>query len=295
MMHVVPRELPAPPSLDRFVQFDRIGKGALGYVLVSDGEALVIDPPRRAQAYVEAARDAGARIVGVADTHVHADYLSGGPTISRSLGVPYYLHPSDNVDPYLGSPGRLEFDPLRDGASIRVGRARVEVRHTPGHTEGSTSFLIGDHAALTGDFVFVASIGRPDLAGKQLEWTELLWNSLETAKHSWPDGIRIHPAHYVADEEREPDHSIGRPWRRLLHDNAALRLADRESFIAWVNARQAPFPDNYRRIKVANVGLLEVSEAEAQEWEVGKSECALGGMSKAASSRTPPRDGLERG
>jgi len=73
-----------------------------------------------------------------------------------------------------------------------------------------------------------------------------------------------------------------------------LRLADRASFIAWVSAQQAPFPDNYRRIKVANVGLLEVSEAEAEEWEVGKSECALGGTSKAASSRTPPRDGPQR-
>jgi rhodanese-related sulfurtransferase len=83
------RELEPPPSLDRLVQFDRVGKGALGYLLVSDGQGLIVDPPRDAEAYLEAARETEATIVGVADTHVHADYISGAPGIAKMLKVPF--------------------------------------------------------------------------------------------------------------------------------------------------------------------------------------------------------------
>ncbi len=73
MLLTIPRELPTSGSLDRLIQFDRVGKGALGYLLVSDGEALIVDPPRATTEYLEALRDTGARLVGVADTHCHAD------------------------------------------------------------------------------------------------------------------------------------------------------------------------------------------------------------------------------
>ncbi len=277
MMLTLPRQLDTPPSVDRLVQFDRVGKGALGYLVVSDSEALIVDPPLDAGAYLEAAEEAGARIVAVADTHVHADYISGAPALATRLGVPYYLHPADAVYPYDGTPGRLEFQQLEDGGTISVGRATVWAMHTPGHTEGSVSYLIDDSAALTGDFVFIESIGRPDLAGKVSEWTAQLWDSLEAAKREWSADVMIYPAHYGDEAERRADRSLGASFGALLEVNEALRFSDRQKFTAWVEDKTASFPDAYRKIKAVNVGLLSVGEQEAATLEVGKNECALGG------------------
>jgi glyoxylase-like metal-dependent hydrolase (beta-lactamase superfamily II) len=273
----LPRELEPPPSLDRFVQFDRIGKGALGYVLVSDGEALIVDPPRHPGAYLEAVEGAGARLIGVADTHVHADYISGAPGISRTHGVPYYLNAADAFYPYDGTPGRIEFRPLEDGDTIELGRCMVRARHTPGHTEGSLTYEIDDAVALTGDFIFVASVGRPDLAGKTAEWTVQLWESLEAVKGAWSPEVTVYPAHYGTDSERRDGRVVGDRFGKLLGENEALCFADCDAFTRWVAARGASFPEAYRKIKGVNIGLFPVDEKEAQELEVGKNECALGG------------------
>lgn len=277
MMLTVERELCPASSLDRLVQFDRIGKGALGYLLVSDGEAIAIDPPRDPSAYLAAAKASGCSIVGVADTHVHADYISGAPELARELQVPYYLHPDDAFYPYDGRPGTIVFTPIEHGQEIAFGRSKLKVAHTPGHTDGSVSYLVDDQAVFTGDFIFIASVGRPDLAGKEQEWTLKLWESLELTRREWSPSLRIYPAHYGSDEERQSDRSIGAPLSELRETNSPLRYADREAFIEWVLARKASFPDAYRKIKAVNVGLLPVSEDEAIELEVGKNECALGG------------------
>jgi glyoxylase-like metal-dependent hydrolase (beta-lactamase superfamily II) len=276
MRTLVPRALNAPPSLDRLVQFDRPGTGALGYLLVSDGDALVVDPPRFVEPYLTAARESGARIVAVADTHVHADYVSGAPSLSRELDVPYYLHPSDAVYPDDGTPGRLRFEPLAEGSTIPVGRCTVRAAHTPGHTEGSLTYLVDEAVALTGDFLFVASVGRPDLAGKTAEWTGLLWRSIERARQEWPEDLMIYPAHYASEGERLPSHAVGRRFGDILWTNEPMGIGTEAAFTAWVNSKQTGFPEAYRRIKAINVGLEEVDESEADVLEAGKNECALG-------------------
>jgi glyoxylase-like metal-dependent hydrolase (beta-lactamase superfamily II) len=275
---VLPRELQAPAGLDRFVQFDRIGKGALGYLLVSDGEALIVDPPRDPGAYLAAAQSSRARVVGVADTHVHADYISGAPALAERLGVPYYLHPADAVHPYDGTPGRIEFTAIDDGTVIRVGRCTVGVAHTPGHTEGSVTCLVDDAAALTGDFFFVGSVGRPDLAGKTAEWTIRLWESLEGARRDWSPDLLICPAHYASETERRADRSVAAVLGDLLRENPVLRLRERTAFAGWIDANAGMFPEVYRTIKAVNVGLAQVDDREAETLEVGRNECALGGL-----------------
>ncbi|MGB3563792.1 MAG: MBL fold metallo-hydrolase [Thermoanaerobaculia bacterium] len=277
MQMSIPRELETPPALDRFVQLDRVGKGSLGYLLISDGEALVVDPPRDYHVYLDLTREADASIVGVADTHVHADYISGGPRLSKELQVPYHLHPADAVYPYDGTPGQIDFEPLADGGELRVGRCTISIRHTPGHTEGSVSYLVDDQAALTGDFLFIESIGRPDLAGKTGEWTGQLWESLEAARRDWPRDAWICPAHYGSESERQPNRSVGERLGELPSRNRAFTITDRGKFVDFVEGKKAAFPDAYRKIKAVNVGLLELSAAEADELEIGKNECALGG------------------
>jgi glyoxylase-like metal-dependent hydrolase (beta-lactamase superfamily II) len=273
---LVPRELPPPPGFDRFLQFDRIAKGAVGYLLAADGEAVLIDPPRKSQPYLEAAREAGLRIVAVADTHAHADYISGGPSLSRSLKVPYYLHPLDAILPFDGSQGTIAFTPAENGTEIPVGKARLRVEHTPGHTEGSVTYRAGDAAAMTGDFVFIRSVGRPDLGGQADAWTVTLWKSLERARREWPRDLRVYPAHYASDAEREPDHSVGRAFGAILDTNEPLGMSDQATFVAWVASKVGNAPEAYRKIKAVNLGLLEVWDMEAQELESGKNACALG-------------------
>lgn len=276
MLAAVERRLEPPPGFDRLLQFDRIGKGALGYLLASDGEAILIDPSRNARPLLDAAAAAGARIVAVADTHVHADYLSGGPGLARHLGVPYHLHPSDAVFPYDGTPGRIQFSPLAEGQRLRIGRGELGVLHTPGHTEGSVTFVAGGAAAFTGDFVFIRSLGRPDLAGKSAEWTAALWQSLERARREWSPELRIHPAHYSSSAERQADFAIAGRFGDLLATNEPLAIGERDAFTRWVAAKAARVPESYRTIKAVNLGLQSVDGAQAEELEAGKNECAVG-------------------
>ncbi len=281
MRLALPRPIPPPAGFDRVVQFDRVGKGALGYLLVSEAEAVAVDVGRDVGPWIEAASDADARITAVVDTHVHADYISGGPALARELGVPWFLHPADMVDPYDGRPGRLSFQPLTEGTELRVGGGRVRAFHTPGHTEGSVSVLAGepdaDAVILTGDFLFVASLGRPDLAGRTAGWSEDLWRSAERARTEWGAGWQVLPAHYASEEERRPDRSVARSLGELRDTNRPLRLAaDRDAFLSWVRERETSFPDAYRWIKAINAGLLSASPEEADALEAGRNECALG-------------------
>ncbi len=276
METLVERRLDAPEGLDHLLQFDRIGKGSLSYLLVSDGEALIIDPPRVAISILERAAQLGAKVVAVADTHAHADYISGGVGLSRGLGIPYYLHPLDAIYPFDGTKGSLEFEPVFEGVGIELGRTTLDVVHTPGHTDGSVTYMVERKATFTGDFLFVASVGRPDLGGQVEAWTQKLWRSLELAREAWPESAAIYPAHYASESERREDKSVGGTFGTLQKKNEPLSMTDAEEFIEWVQSRQTTFPEAYKRIKAVNVGLVEVNEEEATELEIGKNKCAAG-------------------
>lgn len=270
MQVVVPRTLAPPPGFSHFIQFDRLGKASLAYVLIADGEALIVDPPRDCTVLLQAIREAGARLIAAADTHVHADYLSGG----RSLGVPYLLHPADAVYPYDGTPGRLQFTALADGNEIAIGNTSVRAMHTPGHTDGSVT-LLANGAALTGDFLFVESIGRPDLAGKAEAWGRKLWASLQRARSEWAPDTLIYPAHYLLESERRPDRSVAIRFGDLPARNEVHRITNEDTFVAWILEHAKPAPEQYRQIKAVNVGLKDVTEEEAEILEAGKNECAV--------------------
>src|SRR6266849_11019519 len=117
----VARHLSPTPSLSHVVQLDRVGKGALSYVLVSDGDAVVIDPGRHIERYDAVLAELRATPAAVVDTRLHADYLSGAREAAARWQVPYFLHPDDAVSPYDSTPGRLAYQPLRS-EERRVGK-----------------------------------------------------------------------------------------------------------------------------------------------------------------------------
>src|SRR5437016_14134695 len=195
----VARRLSPTPSLSHVIQLDRVGKGALSYVLVSDGDAVVIDPGRHVERYDALLAELRATPAAVVGTHMHADYLSGARAAAAHWRVPYFLHSADAVSPYDERPGRLTNQGLGDGDTIAFGRATLRAAHVPGHTLGSIALLADDGLALTGDFLFVQSIGRPDLAGQSDSWAKLLWHSLERAREGWPGEWLVLPAHYASE------------------------------------------------------------------------------------------------
>ncbi|MGN8054664.1 MBL fold metallo-hydrolase [Pedobacter sp. 22163] len=133
------------------------------------GEAIVIDAKRDIDVYMEIAKQNNLRITHIAETHIHADFLCGSRELSAVTGATIYLSDEGGEDWQYQFP----HNGLRDGNFIRVGNLTLEIMHTPGHTPESISFLLTDHPAtekpvmiLTGDFVFVGDIGRPDLLEK---------------------------------------------------------------------------------------------------------------------------------
>jgi glyoxylase-like metal-dependent hydrolase (beta-lactamase superfamily II) len=252
-----------------------VGKGALSYVLVSDRAAVVVDPGRHLERYDAVLKELGARPIAVIDTHMHADYLSGARAAATRWSVPYYVHPADAVSPFDGTAGRLTYQPLTDGARVPFGRAALRVEHTPGHTLGSVTLLSDDGLALTGDFVFVQSVGRPDLGGQATEWAQHLWTSLDRVRGSWPGSLLVLPAHYAAEVERRADRTVAARWDVVTATNPALALKTQAEFLAWVADHQATPPAAYRTIKEANLGRVEVGEHEAETLESGPNVCAI--------------------
>ena len=272
----LPRRLSPTPALQHVVQLDRVGKGALSYVLVSDGDAVVVDPGRHLEPYETLLRSLDATPAAVIDTHMHADYLSGAHAAARRWQVPYFLHPDDARSPYDGTEGRVQHQPLGDGDTIAFGRATLVAAHVPGHTLGSVALLADDALALTGDFLFVRSVGRPDLAGQRDAWAAQLWDSLERVRRTWPGELLVLPAHYASETERRADRSVGARFDVIAATNEGAAIQDRRAFLSWVADHTSVAPDSYRTIKLANLGLAEVSESDAETLEFGPNQCAVG-------------------
>ena len=204
--------------------------------------------------FVEQARQAGARITHVIDTHVHADHLSGGRSLARRVDAPYCLHEAARECV------RFDFEALRDEQIIDVGNVTVRVLHTPGHTPDSMCLLVTDKRrgeapwfVLTGDTLFVGAVGRPDLAGREREMAGSLYDSLHERLLRLPPELEIYPGHQAgsacgAGLSGKPASTLGFEKRF----NPLLGLT-REAFVEQLCAQIPPRPADMQRIVAANV------------------------------------------
>ncbi len=140
-------------------QVQRRAKGCLGYIVGSKqaDKAVVIDATRQTNQFKVAAQDAGLSIEHSLDTHVHADHISGSPALADEIGVPYHLG-----DAASERGVEYEYEPLSDGDVIKVGDVEIEALHTPGHTSEMMNYLVDGAFLLTGDTLFVDSVGRTE-------------------------------------------------------------------------------------------------------------------------------------
>lgn len=207
------------------------------------------------QWFLDQAREAKVTITHVIDTHVHADHYSGGRALAKLADAKYCLHESDrNVV-------KFSFTPLADGETIEAGNVAIEVLHTPGHTRDSICLLVTDKRrgeqpwfVITGDTLFVGSVGRPDLAGREEAMAGMLFDSLHGKLLTLPDETEIFPGHQAgsvcgAGISGKPSSTIGFEKRF----SPGLAIHSRDEFIRFVTANIPPRPTEMDRIVAANI------------------------------------------
>jgi hydroxyacylglutathione hydrolase len=230
------------------------------------GEALVVDPNRHVEPYLQAAAAEGLRVTHVTETHIHADFVSGARELARRAGARLLL--SDAGDDgwryrYAADDGASL---LTDGSTFRVGRIEVTALHTPGHTPEHLVFLVTDTAvasepmgALTGDFVFVGDVGRPDLlervahlAGTMDAGARQLFRSLQRLA-ALPDYLQIWPGHGAGSACGKslgavPQSTLG--YERRF--NWAFAVREEHEFVRAVLAGQPDPPRYFAEMKRMN-------------------------------------------
>ncbi len=236
------------------------------------GEALLIDPLRDIDRYVAAAEREGLRITAVAETHIHADFLSGAREFAERLGTALYLS-DEGADEGWASDwargGAYDVTFLRDGDTFSVGRIDVTAVHTPGHTPEHVSYVVTDRGAgattpigiATGDFVFVGDLGRPDLLeqaaglhGVQEPSARTLFASLDRFR-ALEDHVQVWPAHGAGSACGKalgavPTTTVGYEKRY----NASLAAADagEDAFVDAILSGQPEPPLYFARMKRDN-------------------------------------------
>lgn len=252
-------------------QFVRIGKGCLSYAVISGDEAVIIDPVRFADVFTDFVKAKGATITNVLDTHLHADHISGGRKIAEATGATYWLPPKDAEEVVFS------YEPLEDGAEIQVGHSKIDIQalYSPGHTIGSTSFVIDEQYLLSGDILFIDSIGRPDLAGKAEDWVGDLRESLYTRYRNLSDDLIVLPAHFMTNKELNEDGSVARKLGILFAENHGLNMEDEAEFRSAVTENLPPQPNAYEEIRQTNMGKITPETEKQGEMEIGPNRCAI--------------------
>ncbi len=224
------------------------------YYIRSGNEAVIIDPLREIDSYIEKAENEGAKIKYILETHFHADFVSGHVDLAAKTGATIVYGPTANP--------KFKAHIAKDGEELKVGELTIKILHTPGHTMESTTYLLKnkegkDIALFTGDTLFLGDVGRPDLAQKAAHLTQeelagLLFDSLRTKIMPLADDITVYPAHGAGSAcgknmMKETVDTLGNQKKM----NYALRAnMTREEFIKEVTegllAPPAYFPENVR-------------------------------------------------
>ena len=274
-----------------------------------NGTAIVIDPTRDAEQYLRLAEQEGLTITHVTETHIHADYLSGSRELAERAGAALLL--SDEGGPDWSY--TFDHQGLRDGDTITLGNITLKVLHTPGHTPEHLSFLITDGARgtqpgllLTGDFVFVGDLGRPDLLDEaaggtdtRFEGAKQMFASLRDKFLTLPGFVQVWPGHgsgsacgkalgAVESTTVGYERALGW-WAPSVQDN------DEQAFTDELLAGQPDAPAYFGRMKTQNragPALLGTPEALGQ-FSTLQVQQALEGGARLLDTR--PRSEFQQG
>jgi glyoxylase-like metal-dependent hydrolase (beta-lactamase superfamily II)/rhodanese-related sulfurtransferase len=252
-------------------QFNRIGKGCLSYLVESNGEAAIIDSARMVEAYEDFAKENKLEIKHLIDTHLHADHISGGRRLAEKTNAAYWLPPKDAEEV------TFSYSALEEGNDIQIGNTKIEIQplYTPGHTIGSTSMIIDGQYLLSGDILFVDSIGRPDLAGKAEDWVGDLRDSLYNKYNKLSKDLVVLPAHFGKISELDEKGAVSAVLGELFDKNEGLNIENDDEFRKAVTENLPPQPNAYQEIRQTNMGKIDPGTDEQREMEIGPNRCAI--------------------
>lgn len=252
-------------------QFRRPGKASCSYGLISGKEMVVFDPAKNIQFYLDFAQSKGCSVSKSFETHRQADYISGSDMLRRTAGVEI-VAPEDDF-----KEARFAYLPARDGDTHRLGGdgPQIEVIHTPGHTPGSTCYRIDGKYLISGDTIFILSIGRPDLGGMAKEWSGMLFATMTDILLKLDNDTVILPGHYLDWEEADENLAFAATMGEIKKRNVDIyTISDKEVFYEFIRENMRPQPEEYAKIRQINAGLLEVDDDEQEIMDIGKNECA---------------------
>lgn len=259
-------EVPVDGTEARVIQVRRTGKGCLSYLVGSDGQAAVIDASVEPEVYLELAGSYGWEITRVFDTHLHADHLSRSKKLAELSGA--------TLSQPEGTPISYRYTSIQDAEALQIGAARLNALRTAGHTIESTSYLLDGRILFTGDTLFLAGVGRPDLEAHPQEARAKayrLYGSLMRLLALPPETLVL-PGH-----TNEPVPFDGKPLCATLgkiHDRVGLLREDEDAFVQKLMANLSPTPQNHARIVELNkAGVLP--EEDPTELEAGANRCAV--------------------
>jgi hydroxyacylglutathione hydrolase len=216
------------------------------YYIESDGEAAIIDPLRETGPYIELAQKRNAVIKYVFETHFHADFVSGHLDLAREVNAPIVYGPNADTSYKVYN--------AKDGEEIKLGKLKIRVLHTPGHTPESSCYLLIDEngkeqALFSGDTLFVGDVGRPDLLDGVMtsdQLASMMYDSLTKKIKTLPDHVIVYPAHGPGSACGK---NIGKETHSTIGDqkkfNYALQEMSREEFIDRVTEGIQPPPQYF--------------------------------------------------
>jgi len=255
-------------------QFRRPGKASCSYGLVYGKEMMLFDPAKNIAAYQQFADKRGCAITHTFETHRQADYISGSQPLNQAVGAAIMAPEPDFKE------ARFYYTPVNDGEAYPFsdntnGMPEVKALHTPGHTPGSTCYLIDNKYLISGDSVFIYSIGRPDLGGMAEAWSAMLFETMRKSILAWDDHIRVLPGHYMNWKEADAKLRFMESLKKIKAMNSEIYSIDNpEDFYTFIKSNMRSQPEEYAKIREINAGLVEVNEEQQDVLDLGKNECA---------------------
>jgi glyoxylase-like metal-dependent hydrolase (beta-lactamase superfamily II)/rhodanese-related sulfurtransferase len=267
-------------------QLRRVSKGCIGYVIAVGDAATVIDSTCDLDnSVLRLAEDNGLKITNVIDTHMHADHVSGLSTIAKRVGANAFISREEEYEPAIDL--GLQVTQIKDNQKIPLGdNVSLIAIHTPGHTEGSMSFVLNLHkeeeegqktrsCIFTGDTLFVNALGRPDLQNKAREFADKLYDTYQSKILQYPDNSIILPAHFdtnsIAVKHNEPiSETIGSIKRKVK-----LLSIPKNDFIDFMVSSVTPHPANYEKIIQINKELIPCNRINSGDLEEGPNSCGI--------------------
>ncbi|PID72479.1 MAG: rhodanese [Desulfobulbus propionicus] len=261
-------------------QFIRPGKASCSYGLISGDEIMFFDPSRAVDFYLDFAKEHNCKVVRTFETHLQADYIAGSRDIAARTGAVFHGNEGD----FSGS--KNAYTKLVDGEQFTFsnGGPTVQILFTPGHTPGSTSFIIAGKYIVSGDTIFIDSIGRPDLGGKAEEWAHLLFETIGKVKQL-DTQLQVLPGHYIDWKEANSDLVFILPLSEVIERNKHIYdIADEAAFTQFIKDNMRPQPEEYATIRLVNANLEQFEDDKQEELDLGKNECAASAYAAAQSA-----------